>query len=404
MNDTSKITLNKFFLALLAALPSIYAVLFTPSLPFLADYFNVAFSQSQLPMSAFLLGYAFGQLPYGPLSNRFGRKPILCLGIAIAIASCFLCILAGYLKNFPLFILARFLMAMGSCAGLNIAFTIVGDIYSKIQALKIFSFIMLFSAIIPGSATCIGGVIMEHLGWQSCFYFLILFGTVLLIVSHCVLPETLLKADPSALQWKAILKDYAKECKNTQLVLSAVMTGCGVSMIYLFASAAPFIGINLIGMNPDQYGTWAFFPSLGLAVGSLFTERISSRMTPKQLLWLGSKILLIASLLSLSAFYFGHINPWSLFFPMLCIDTGLAFIFATTAAIALTGAKNKSIGSSLMHFINLGITVISVYLIGITSIKNPVMLPLLFLLLVLVISFLMRKLVANLKEEPSAVS
>jgi MFS transporter, DHA1 family, multidrug resistance protein len=170
-------------------------------------------------------------------------------------------------------------------------------------------------------------------------------------------------------------------------------------MIYLFASAAPFIGINLIGMDPDQYGTWAFFPSLGLAVGSLFTEHISTRMNPKQLLWLGSKILLIASLLSLCAFYFGHINPWSLFFPMLCIDTGLAFVFATTAAIALTGAKNKSIGSSLMHFINLGITVISVYLIGITSIKNPVMLPLLFLLLVLVISFLMRKLVACMEKK-----
>jgi Bcr/CflA subfamily drug resistance transporter len=390
---------SKLFLALLAALPSIYAVLFTPSLPSLVTYFDVQFAQSQLPMSSFLLGYAFGQLPYGPLSNRFGRKPILALGILIALVSCLLCVVAGYTHNFTLFVIARFFMAVGSCAGLNIAFTIVGDRFDKTLALRIFSFIMLFSAVIPGMATCIGGFLTQYLGWQSCFYFLMLFGAALLAICWKVLPETAVAVDVKALRIKEILKSYAEECKNRQLILSALITGCGASIIYLFASAAPFIGIDLIGMNPDQYGTWAIFPSIGLAAGSFFTDRIAGRISAKQLLWIGARILIIASLLSFGSFYFGHIHPWSLFFPMLCIDTGLAFVFSTTATIALTQAKNKSIGSSLMHFINLGLCVVFINLIGLTSIKNPVILPLLFLLLVTIICLLLHLLVKSLANE-----
>ena len=261
---------------------------------------------------------------------------------------------------------------------------------------------MLFSLIIHGTATCIGGVITEHLGWQSCFYFLILFGVVLLAASWHALPETLIKKDPSALRIKEIYKSYAQECKNSQLILSAVITGCGATIIYLFASVAPLIGINLIGMSPDQFGTWALIPSIGLAAGSFFTYRISDRISVKQFLWLGARILIIASLLSFGAFYFGHIHPWSLFFPMLCIDAGLAFVFSTTAAIALTRAKNKAIGSSLMHFINLGLCVLSVYLIGLTSLKNLVMLPVLFLLLVLVICLLLSMLIRSLAKEATA--
>lgn len=390
---------SKLFLALLSALPSIYAMLFTPSLPSLVNYFDLQFAQSQLPMSSFLLGYAFGQLPYGPLSNRFGRKPILALGMLLALISCVFCIVAGYMHNFTLFVIARFFMAVGSCSGLNIAFTIVGDQYNKTYALRVFSFIMLFSAFIPGLATCIGGFLTQYFEWQSCFYFLILFGALLLTICWYILPETVITLDQQALRVKEIFKGYAEECKNRQLILSALITGSGTSMIYLFASAAPFIGIDLIGMDPDEFGTWAIFPSIGLAAGSFFTDRIAGRISATQLLWIGARILIIASLLSFGAFYFGHIHPWSLFFPMLCIDTGLAFVFSTTAAIALTKAKNKSFGSSLMHFINLGMCVMSIYLIGLTSIKNPVILPLLFLLLVTLICFLLNLLVKSLNKE-----
>lgn len=394
---------SKLLLIILAALPSIYAMLITPALPSLAGYFGLELNHWQLPMTSFLLGYAFGQLPYGPLANRFGRKPILFLGISIAICSCFLCILATYFHHFQLFLFARFLMAVGSCVGLHIAFTIVGDIFKGHAALKMFSFIILFSAIIPGIATSIGGLLTEYLGWQYCFYFLIFFGAGLSVIVHYTLPETAKELNEDALRFKKIFKSYVQECKNTQLILCAMITGCGASIIYLFASTAPFIGMNIIGMHPDQYGIWAILPSMGLAVGSFFATRLVGRISANQFLWLGIQMLLAASLLSFGTFYFGHVQPWSLFFPMLCIDTGLAFVFSTTAAIALTQAKNKAIGSSLMHFINLGICVISIFLIGSTTIKNPVMLPLLFLLLAFAISFLMRTLIKSITEQKTVI-
>src|SRR5579862_5640776 len=118
---------SRLFLAIIAALPSIFALLFTPALPLLIGHFDVEFQHSQLPMSCFLLGYALGQLPYGPLSNRFGRRCVLHLGLLIAILSCIGCVSAGHAHNFYLFLVARFFMAVGSGAGLHTAFTIVGD-------------------------------------------------------------------------------------------------------------------------------------------------------------------------------------------------------------------------------------------------------------------------------------
>lgn len=113
----------EFLLAFVAALPSIFAVLFTPSLPILAEHFHVTFGEVQQTMVFYLAGYALGQLPYGPLSNKLGRKPVFYIGMLVAILSSIGVIISGMIHCFPLFILSRFFMACGACVGLNVAFS-----------------------------------------------------------------------------------------------------------------------------------------------------------------------------------------------------------------------------------------------------------------------------------------
>jgi len=378
-------------LAILAALPSIFAVLFTPALPLITTFFNVSFGEAQQTMTAYLLGYAIGQLPYGPLSNRFGRKPVFFIGMSAAIFSSLLCVLAGHFHIFSLFVFARFLMACGACVGLNIAYTVIGDLYHHAQALKVLSFIMLLSAVIPGIATFTGGVITDAFGWQGCFYFLAFFGVCIAALAYYFLPETSLSFDSQALKWKQIFSSYLNEFKNKPLVLAATITGCGAGMIYLFASTAPFIGIDIIKLTPEEYGSWALLPAFGLLSGSLLTRKLSNSLSTKQLLYLGATTLIGISIAFFVLYYFNLIYVWTLFFPMMLVDMCLALIFTTTAAVALTSAKNKSIGSSLMSFINLSLCLFSVFILGMISLKDPIILPGLFILLSAIILYLIRK-------------
>lgn len=385
-------------LSLLESLPSIFGVLFAPALPQIASTFHTSFGQTQFLMISYLFGYAIGQLPYGPLSNRFGRKPVLYLGISLAVISCLLCVLAGHLHLFWLFVLARFGMAFGSCVGLNIAFTIIGDLYQEKEATKTVSIIMLLSAMVPAVGTFVGGIITQHWMWTGCFYFLALFGIFVMFISRN-LPETAQALDKSALQFKEISLKYKDESKNLPLILASIITGCGAGIVYLFAGTAPFIAINISGLAPEIYGMVNLVPEIGLLVGCLLTRKLIASYSSVRIMKTGLAFLVGPSFLMLLFFLFGFINPYTLFVPMTLINVGLALIFTTAAGFGLSQAKNKSIGASLMNFLNLSLCTCSVFIMGGTAFTTPALLPLLFLGLSFLILFLLGKLSSTLSEK-----
>jgi DHA1 family bicyclomycin/chloramphenicol resistance-like MFS transporter len=144
-------------LLLLISFASVNAVLFTPALPTIAHYFGVAEDTAQQTITLFLIGYALGQLIYGPLANRFGRKPALYIGITLQILSSLLCVLAGVLNEFWLLVLGRFLLALGSAVGLKMTFTLVNESYEPKVASRKMSYLMLAFAITPGIGVAVGG-------------------------------------------------------------------------------------------------------------------------------------------------------------------------------------------------------------------------------------------------------
>lgn len=381
-----------FLLAIVAALPSIFAVLFTPALPALAQHFQITFGQAQQTMTFYLAGYALGQLPYGPLSNKYGRKPVFYLGMSLALLSSLLIILSGLTHSFSLFAFSRFFMACGACVGLNVVYTIIGDLYEEKAALKILSFVMLLSAIIPGIAMFTGGFLTELFNWYGCFGFLALFSLLMIVLVYYFFPKTHFQPDDKALQFTEIIQAYWKELRNKQLVYSALITGCGASMIYLFASTAPFVGIKLLNLSPEAYGTYALIPSIGLIIGSILTRTLTNTKSIETLMKIGAYGLLITAVVFACFFYFNFIRVYTLFFPMLIIDTLLAIVFTTTATIALTKAINKSIGSSLMSFINLSITTISVLILSLLPITGVIAFANLLILLALVAGTLIYRL------------
>lgn len=378
-------------LLILVSFASICAVLFTPALPEIAKELHLTNSQAQLTITSFLIGYAIGNLPYGPISNRWGRKPAAFMGIALAAIGSFLICLVSGRDYFWLFILGRFFMALGSSVGIKISFTMIGDMYSGFTATKKITYLMLAFAVGPGLAIALGGFLTGVLGWKSCFYFLTGYSAFVFVLVN-FLPETLKQEDKKCFNLINIRDGYLSQLRNRKLVFSSLLMGCATSVIYLFAAEAPFIGIDYIGLSTELYGVLNFIPPIGMIVGSLFANYLADKKSPLSVIILGIWIVFIISVMMLGVFLLGEISWWCLFFPMPLIYIGDSLIFSNSSSLVMTHAKDKSNASAIMNFINISTSVIALFLVGLLPFQSVNTLPLAFVFLGMVMLFLKRRL------------
>ena len=382
-----------FILLMLSSFASVTAVLFTPALPAMTTYFQITSGEAQAAVTLFLLGYAFGNLPYGPLSNRFGRKPTLYLGLSIAIVGSLLILGAGTLHLFWLVVIGRLIAGLGSSVGLKIAFTMIGDTSLAHHATKKMSYLILAFAIAPGLAIACGGFLTKQFGWMSCFYFLTGYSLLLLLLAF-LLPETAQKLEPEALHLSNIKAGFLAKLKNKKIVLSALMMGCSTSCIYLFASEAPFIGIEKIGLPPDIYGLLNFIPPLGMIIGSFISLRLVGKKEVLTIFLIGMTIGLAATLIMFLLFLLGSLNLYTLFLPMPIIYMGFSLVYSNASSLAMSSARNKSNASAIVNFLNMGFSMVSLFVMGFLPSDKAFILPLFFLVLTLLMFvfrfFLMR--------------
>ena len=170
--------------------------------------------------------------------------------------------------------------------------------------------------------------------------------------------------------------------------------GCVTSIIYLFSTLAPFLGINRIGLNPEEYGFLNFIPPLGLIAGSFASHWLAARREKLAVVQLGGKILIVASIVMLLFFAMGKINLWTLFLPIPFLYFGTSLIFNNASSFAMDHMQDKSNGSAIMSFINMALATLAVLLAQ--WINSPILLlmPLLFLFFAFLLLFLHRRLKA----------
>ena len=371
-----------FILTLLVSFPSVCAVLFTPALPEIAQKLGISDARAQLTITVFLIGYALGILPYGPISNRYGRKPAIYIGIALTILGCLMVLFVEKFNFFWLLILGRLLMALGSSVGLKIVFTIVGDVYQHEKSIKIISYLMLFWAMVPALAIAIGGFLTEQFGWMSCFYFLTGYSIFLFFLS-LFLPETCHERDHHALKVSAIAEGYLLKLKNKRLIVCSLLMGCGTAVIYLFAAQAPFIGINTIGLSAERYGLLNFILPVGLIIGSMLANMLAGKKDPLFSIRLGISIALVFAALMLIFFMCGIVNIWTLFIPMPLLFIGESIVYTNATSLVMTHAKNKSYASATMSFINMSMSVCILFIFAALPYRGTFLMPLVFTLLML---------------------
>lgn len=375
----NKSQLQFFTLFLMISFASVNAVLFTPALPTIATFFNISDSSAQLTITWFLIGYAVGQLIYGPIANRFGRKPALYAGIILQIISSLLCVLAGWLHVYSILVLGRLLLALGSGVGLKMTFTLVSEMYEPIIANQKLSYLMIAFAITPGLSVTLGGYLTAHFNWTSTFYAGAIYGIILLLLT-IIMPETKKHLDLDALKIKHLINNYLMQFKNLQLIAGGLLMGGVSCFVYVFAALAPFIAINIMHMDIASYGTANLLPPIGLTLGSIASAHLAKTYRPSFIIRFGVIIALVASIIMFVFILKNCSAIVAIFIPMTFCYFGLALILANASIIAMSHVSDKAHGSAIMSFINMGLAtgiVLGIELFSIT----PFLLPIIYIVI-----------------------
>lgn len=372
-------------LVILCAFASMGAVLMTPALPKIVTFFNVTEGRAQLTVTLFMLGYALGQLIYGPLANRYGRKPAFYIGITVATLGSVFSILAGPVESFSLLLVGRLFEALGASAGLVTSFTVIADFYFPAQSRRITSYLIMAFAIVPGVSVFVGGMLTQYFSWESCFYFLLIYGLFLFYPAY-KLPETLLEKHYDAIKLNRIHRSYREVFKNKPLVRYALLYGFSGAIVYVFSADAPFIGIHKIGLTASHYGMLALLPTIGMLIGGIFSARVSARFSAQQLLWLGVGVEFLFAVLMLVAFLIHWVTIYTLLVPMFFIYFGHALIAGNASSSAMYFALDKANGSAVMNFVCLTMVVLGTMVLAVSHVRSPAFMPLIFLVLTVLLA------------------
>ncbi|HSX04249.1 MAG TPA: MFS transporter [Rhabdochlamydiaceae bacterium] len=382
-------------LQLLASFATVAAILFTPALPEVSKAFQLSASQNQWPITIYLFGFSFGPLLYGPLANRIGRKKALLFGLALAILGS---LLAFFASSFLFFCVGRFIQALGAVSGLKIVFTMVSDLHEGRAAAKVLSILLLGFSVAPGLGLALGGWLTEAFGWKSCFSFLALYSA-LLFVGTFTLPETAKKMDASSLRLGRILSGYCQQFKCTPLLLFAALMGLSVTMNYIFATEAPYVGLNIMGLSPGQYGLFGPILSVGMLMGLWISYYIAGRVSPKIEIVSGIFACLAGAFL-MTIFFIAHwFVGWSLFLPQALIQMGVGLIWVFAPAQSLSRVADKSNASAVTQFLSMGCATAVTLLVGAFLPKELFTMPIVFGALSLIMFVIWLSLLGRLKKD-----
>ncbi len=283
-------------LALITAFGSMSTHAIFPALPSMARDLAVGDGAIQLAVTLYLVGTSAGQLVYGPLSDRFGRRPVVLAGMALFILASWLGSLA---PSFPLLLGARALQAMGGCAGLVLGRAIVRDCAPPAKAAGQLALLMVLMILAPGIGPVIGGYVMLAFGWRGVFDMMALIGLFAMLWALYALPETNATIGQTR-GAHAIIRAHVDLLKNRRFGAFTVMGSAGTGAAYSYFAGFPFVYSQVLHRPIETMGWWYAFVLIAYVIGGLSAQRLSARVpailmlkTGVSLSWIGTAALLI---------------------------------------------------------------------------------------------------------------
>lgn len=357
-----------------------------PSMPAIALAFEANYGRVQLVLSLFLASIAISQIFVGALSDRFGRRPVLLIGLLIFSV---VTLLATAAPSIDALIAFRIVQGASGCVGIVLARAIVRDLFDRRQSASMLGYVTMGYAVAPMVAPVIGGLLQESFGWTAIFLFTAMLGAGCVAVTWAYVPETNHNPAPR-LSFASTFRDFGQLLRNWDFLLFTANCGLSSGVFFAFLGGAPYIADHILGLTPGVYGIWFGTTPIGYVAGNYIAGRFTERFGVARMILAGSAIALISTALSPILFYFGFDGAAVLFLPMVLVGVanglllpsaisgaisvrpdiagaasglcgaaqiGLGAVFATAAAALLTGERSAApmfvlmVGAALLAFL-----------------------------------------------------
>jgi DHA1 family bicyclomycin/chloramphenicol resistance-like MFS transporter len=317
-------------------------------MPHLVDYFHTTPAVVKLSLSLNALAFAMMQLIYGPLSDRFGRRPIMLFGMAGFTVFNLLCAFAQSIEQL---IAARVLLGISAAAEAVLVYAIIHDLFDetdRVRALAIYGMVI---ALTPAIAPVVGGYVHVWLGWQANFILIAVTGLLAFTLCWRLLPESVVP-DKNGLQLWLIFKDYGKLLANRGFMNYAVMTGVGSGVIMAFVTAGPFIMISYFNVATEHYGLYFVIPVIAFISANLITRRAAGKLNIEMLLRLGLMISALGIIAVVALIFSRFLGPLSLILVFSVTTFGLGPVFAIAPMRALDSTDSPTgVASAIVNMV-----------------------------------------------------
>lgn len=361
----------RVLLTALVAFGPLSTDLYLPSLPILVRVFDTDIAMVQLTLSVFLVGFAVSQLVYGPMSDRFGRRPTLLVGICVYLVASAVCALATSVEGL---IAARFFQALGACCGPVVGRAVVRDVFGRDRAATVLAYMAMAMTLAPAIGPVLGGALTELFGWRSNFILLTGFAVAILGAVWGLLGETNTARDSEALNPGRMAANYVMLLRNRRFVGYVLIVACSYSGIFAFISGSSFLLIGQMHLSPAQYGMSFATVVLGYTLGSLLAGKLSHRLGGARMIRIGTLVSVGGGALGVGLALAGVLQIASVVAPV--------FLFILGAGLTLPNATANAVGpyptmaglaSSLLGFFQM--TIAALVGLGVGHLHNGTALP-----------------------------
>ena len=333
-------------LVCLTALSAMNMNVFLPSLPGMAEFFSAPYSVIQLSVSAYLFASAFAQIIAGPLSDKYGRRPVILWGFAIFVMASFGCALAPTIELFLAFRIVQATVVVG----MVISRASIRDTLPVTEAASLIGYVTMGMALAPMLAPAFGGVLDETFGWQSVFVFLALLGLIALAMAWLDLGETTPKSDNSVFQQ---FREYPVLLMSPRFWAYSLTLAFTAGSYFAYLGGGPFVGAVVYGLSPTALGFTFAAPAVGYALGNFLAGKYSVKVGINRMIGTGITVVGIGIGAVIILFYLGYDSAWVFFSSMIFVGlgNGMTLPNATSAMLSVrphVAGAASGLGGALM--------------------------------------------------------
>lgn len=365
-----------FLLAMVSALGPAAMQILLPAIPILKDSFQVSTAVAQLTLSLSMAAIAVATLVYGPLSDRYGRKPVLIGGTVVTIIGSIMCIVAPDINTL---IAGRIVQAAGGAVGVVVARAIVRDVYDAHESASVIATLVMVMVVLPMLSPAIGGELMIRLDWHAIFYLVAVISFILILLMMLSLPETLVEPQPFS-GVGDMLRTYVRLMRQAEFCGYGFCLAFVSVVFFTFISAAPEIMVSVLHRPPNEYGYYFIVIPLGFMAGNYVTRRYGSRIGIQRMIDHGTLVSIIGVALAIALHWLGFTHPAALFLPVALAIFGNGITLPNAQAGAINAAPRfAGSASGLTGFMQMGFSALAAQLVA--QLFNGTVYPMLLLML-----------------------